>query len=128
MAIVYQHRRLDTNEVFYIGIGKDIKRAYSKCGRNKYWKDIVNKYGYQVDILIDGCDYKSAIKVEIGMISSYGRKNLGQGCLVNMTNGGQTKQKISDAKKGKKYTEEHKEKMSNSIKNYWIIRKQNKKI
>ena len=38
MACVYQHRRLDDNTVFYIGIGKDASRAYSKKQRNPYWK------------------------------------------------------------------------------------------
>ena len=27
MAIVYQHRRVDTNEIFYVGIGKNRERA-----------------------------------------------------------------------------------------------------
>ena len=35
MAILYRHIRLDKNVPFYIGIGKDIKRAYSKSNRNK---------------------------------------------------------------------------------------------
>jgi hypothetical protein len=34
MAIVYQHRRNDTNEVFYIGIGKEQKRAFIKSSRS----------------------------------------------------------------------------------------------
>lgn len=38
MAVVYQHRRKDTNEIFYIGMGRDINRAYSKHSRNKYYK------------------------------------------------------------------------------------------
>ncbi len=35
MAIVYQHRRKDTNEIFYIGIGKNTNRAYNKYSRSK---------------------------------------------------------------------------------------------
>jgi hypothetical protein len=27
MPIVYTHRRKDTNEIFYIGVGKSVKRA-----------------------------------------------------------------------------------------------------
>ena len=88
MACVYQHRRLDNNTIFYIGIGKDSSRAYSKKKRNKYWKNIVNKVGYAVDILIDGCSIDDAKIVEIGMISDYGRIDLGLGTLVNMTDGG----------------------------------------
>ncbi len=37
MAIVYKHIRLDNDTVFYIGIGKNQKRPYSKNYRNKYW-------------------------------------------------------------------------------------------
>jgi len=53
MATVYKHIRLDTLEVFYIGIGKEIKRAYSKQRRNKYWNSIVSKHGYKVEIFKD---------------------------------------------------------------------------
>lgn len=48
MPYVYKHIRLDTNEIFYIGIGSDKKhlRAYSQRGRNKMWKEIVKKTQY----------------------------------------------------------------------------------
>lgn len=46
---VYQHIRLDTNEVFYIGIG-NIKRPYIISNRNIHWKNIVNKVGYKWNI------------------------------------------------------------------------------
>jgi len=48
MAIVYRHIRKDTNEIFYIGIGKSIKRMISKNYRNKHWHNIVNKTEYYV--------------------------------------------------------------------------------
>ena len=41
MAYVYRHIRLDKNQPFYIGVGKndnDLKRAFSKCNRNSYWR------------------------------------------------------------------------------------------
>lgn len=88
MACVYQHRRLDDNTIFYIGIGKETSRAYSKKKRNKYWNYIVNKVGYAIDILIEGCSIDDAKTVEIGMISDYGRADLKLGLLVNMTDGG----------------------------------------
>ena len=61
MAYLYRHIRIDTNEVFYIGIGggnkyeKELsyKRAYSKYDRNKYWKNITNKTNYIVEIILN---------------------------------------------------------------------------
>lgn len=44
MYYVYEHLRNDTNEVFYVGKGKDY-RANSKKNRNAYWKNVVNKAG-----------------------------------------------------------------------------------
>jgi hypothetical protein len=87
MALVYQHRRKDTNEVFYIGIGRTKKRAF-KFGRNPYWNNIASK-GYDVDILIEGISWEQAQEVEIGMIQSYGRLDRGTGILANMTDGGE---------------------------------------
>jgi hypothetical protein len=89
MAVVYQHRRKDNNNIFYIGIGKSRNRAYSKINRNKHWWNIVNKTGYEVDILIEGCTWKQACDIEKGIISSYGRADLGLGLLVNLTDGGE---------------------------------------
>ena len=88
MAIVYQHRRKDTNKVFYIGIGAKRSRAYELKSRNKFWKSVVNKAGFEVDILLDGISWEDACEVERGMISDYGRKDLGTGELVNLTEGG----------------------------------------
>ena len=89
MAIVYQHRRQDTNEVFYIGIGKDRKRAYQKYHhRNSHWRGVVKNYGYEVDVLFEGISWEEACEVEKGMIADYGRHDLGLGCLVNQTDGG----------------------------------------
>ena len=51
MAYVYMHTRLDTNEVFYIGISSDnndntYKRAFSKKGRGKFWRDLTKNILY----------------------------------------------------------------------------------
>jgi hypothetical protein len=88
MAVVYQHIRKDTNEVFYVGIGKDVKRAYQKKSRNKYWNNIVNKAGYYVEIIYPNLEWKLACNMEQYLIEAYGRIDLGTGCLVNLTNGG----------------------------------------
>jgi hypothetical protein len=131
MAIVYRHVRLDTNKVFYVGIGKTEKRAYvkSKQHRNTHWCNITNKSDYRVDILFDDLDWEEACNKEIELISLYGRSDLGLGTLVNLTDGGEgtvgrvhsedTLKKISDTAKKrapKVWTEESKLKLSKSNK------------
>jgi hypothetical protein len=111
MAVVYQHRRLDDDAVFYIGIGQNKARAYSKSGRNKYWKNIVNKVGYRVIILIGEISLEESWKIEIGLISYYGRYDLGTGLLVNMTEGGEGSHGRTGSWLGKKLSPEHKEKL-----------------
>ena len=88
MAIVYKHTK-PNNDIFYIGIGVVKKRAYSKHGRNNHWHNTVNKYGYNVEILFDNIDYLEAKQIESYLIKYYGRKDLGLGNLVNMTDGGE---------------------------------------
>lgn len=87
MAYLYRHIRLDKNEPFYIGIGSDPKRAYSNKDRNKYWKNIVNNFGYEVDIILDDLTWEEACEKEKEFISLYGRFQFG-GILCNMTDGG----------------------------------------
>lgn len=112
MAVVYRHIRLDKNEVFYIGIGKDENRPYESRGRNIYWNRIVSKSNYKIEIIFDNISYEDAKIKEIEFIKLYGRKDLGLGTLCNMTDGGEgmsgyitsqeTKDKISKTKSGKK--------------------------
>lgn len=135
MAVVYQHRRKDTNEVFYVGIGRNEKRAYTKKGRSSYWKRIVNKYGYDIEITHKDIIWEEACAIERYLISFYGRKDLGFGSLVNMTDGGdgvngynhtdEYKNKRSIIYKGQKHSEQTKKKMSEIAKNNLDIRIKN---
>ena len=84
---IYRHITLDTNEIFYIGIG-NIKRPYSKHNRNKYWKNIVNKHGYEIQILKSDLTWENACELEKFLISWYGRQDNNTGILINMTDGG----------------------------------------
>jgi hypothetical protein len=106
--ILYRHIRLDKNEVFYIGIGHDIKRAFSKFSRNRYWCYIVGLTEYKVDILFDNLSRKEAEEKEIEFIKIYGRKDLKAGTLVNLTDGG-------TGGLGLKHTDVAKFKMKNRI-------------
>lgn len=122
--IVYKHIRKDNKEVFYIGIGKTKRRAFSINNRNKHWRNIVNKSGYDVEIVYDGLDREEAISKEIELIKFYGRADLNKGMLVNMTDGGEGgngailtdehKMALLKSKLGKTYSDEHRKKISES--------------
>lgn len=104
MAVVYRHTH-DDGTIFYIGIGKTKKRAYTKDRRSPIWKYAVNKYGLNVEILHDDVSWEDACKIEQELIKQYGRKAFGEGTLVNLTEGG-------DGQLGLKASEETKAKMS----------------
>ena len=65
--IVYIHIRPDTNEPFYVGMGV-IGRDLHLAGRNNFWKNIVNKVGYTVNIVYKDIGHKEAKKIEILLI------------------------------------------------------------
>jgi hypothetical protein len=114
--VVYLHRRKDSGEIFYVGIGEP-KRPYRKDNRNDYWHHIVNKCGYNVEIVHTNLSWEEACELERMLISEYGRKDLGLGSLVNMTDGGdgkvgfvfseESKKKIGDSNRGKKIGEKN---------------------
>lgn len=87
---IYQHIRLDTNEVFYIGKGtKKLKgnvyhRAYTKNSRNEYWKNIVNQTSYKIEILEefeteDACLLKES---ELIILHGFSWNNTGTLCNI----------------------------------------------
>jgi hypothetical protein len=114
MAIVYKHIREDLNEVFYIGMGENESRAYTEYKRSVAWKNITNKTTYRVEIIFNNLKWEEACEKEKEYIKFYGRRDLGLGPLVNMTDGGEgglgkiisEKHKIavSIAQKGRKRT------------------------
>lgn len=123
MAIVYQHIRLDTNKVFYVGISLKYRRAYEKASRrNNIWTKIASKSDFKVEILKEDITWEEACKLEIELISKYGRIDLGTGSLANLTNGGEgtinriqpkeEKEKRANSIRGMKRTEETRRKIS----------------
>lgn len=106
---IYRHLK-PNGEVFYIGISKDVKRPYNKNNRTKFWKKVVKKYNYEVQILKKGLTKEEACDLETILISWYGRKDLNEGSLVNMTDGGEgtsrkseeVRKKISESQLGSK--------------------------
>lgn len=100
---------------YYIGKGCG-DRIYSSNRTTKKPKD-----KSRIIFLKQNLSEEEAFKHEIYMIAVFGRKDLGTGILHNRTNGGEgsvgfvmseeTKRKISKSTKGKKRTEEFKNKM-----------------
>ncbi len=130
MAIVYQHIRKIDGVVFYIGIGKIEKRAYSKNSRSKFWRRYTAKTEYLVMITHKDICWEEACSIEKYLISFYGRRDLGLGTLVNVTDGGEgisnpsedIRKRISQTskgrnnRKGKKHSEETKKRISEAHK------------
>ncbi len=148
MAYVYRHIRLDKNEIFYIGISNTIdpeyRRAYSNNSRNKYWKSIVAKTKYKVEVIFDDVSWDYAKEKEIEFINLYGKKTENSGTLCNMTSGGEgtlslkwsfdrrekimssiiglkrseaSKLRMSESKKGILLSKSHKDNISKALKN-----------
>jgi hypothetical protein len=127
-TILYFHRRNDTNEVFYVGIGTKY-RPKSIKNRNEYWHNIVNKVGYTIDIICVDLSWEEACVLEKQYIKKFGRKDLGLGNLVNMTDGGdgtkghkvaeKVKKERSERMFGKKQDTQTNIKKSQSLKEFW---------
>ena len=106
---------------FYVGIGVDTKRAYSKTHRNSHWKSIVSLCDYDVHVLFDDVDYEFAKQKEMEFIEIYKRKSDG-GTLCNITLGGdgvlgivhtdEAKEKMGAPNKGKVISEWHRKRIS----------------
>lgn len=131
---VYKHIRLDNNKLFYIGIGtgSNYKRAYTKHGRNIFWKRVVNKTNYLIIIYKDNLTREEACKEEIRLIDLYNGRY-----LSNLTIGGEgiknmslyIKNKIREKLKGNKnslgvkwkrksvYTEKERTTLKNRLQN-----------
>ncbi len=105
----YYHKRLDTGEIFYVGIGTPL-RPYEDKNRNNHWNHIVEKFGYEVILVKENLSWEDACDWEISEIQRIGRRDLGLGTLVNFTDGGEgmenpsieTRKKLSESRTGEK--------------------------
>lgn len=92
---VYQLRDPRSELPFYIGKGSG-RRAWYHINHidyshksNTIQKILREGYEVQVEILQDNLTEDSAFELEIQLISKYGRRDLGTGCLTNLTSGGE---------------------------------------
>jgi hypothetical protein len=127
---VYTHLNPQTKEVFYVGIGKGNRAWNQWAGRNKFWENYVNKYGFEVEIIAENITRNQAGKIEMELIAHLGRRQIEEGgTLVNRSIGGdggsggythteEWKRQQSERQLGKKkkpLSQEAKEKLSKSL-------------
>lgn len=90
---VYVHIREDKNEPFYIGIGqnkdKSYTRAKTKNQRNPIWNRVYAKTTMRIEIVLESDNYMDAINKEKDLIRLYGKICDGTGILANITDGGE---------------------------------------
>jgi len=84
---IYFHINSNTQEVFYVGQG-NLMRAYNTNTRNIIWHRYTKKHNYYVSIIHTELTAEQANEKEIAYIKQFGRKDLGLGTLVNLTDGG----------------------------------------
>jgi len=139
---VYAHVNATTGVIFYIGKGKTY-RAKSLHRRSERWHNYVKKYGYTIMYIEEHLTQEQSFLAEIHYIKAFGRKDLGVGELINMSDGGvggnnnkgrklskEWREKIAQSgrgrvgpMRGKAMSDERKEKISNSMKgrsNFWL--------
>jgi len=109
---LYRHIRNDLNVPFYIGIGTkqksfaqpktEYRRAFTTTfKRSDIWEKTFNKTNQDItiEVLYESDSFDEIKNKEKEFISLYGRKNISNGPLVNLTDGG-------DGSFGFKHTEE----------------------
>jgi len=127
---VYTHLNPQSKEIFYVGIGKGNRAWNQWAGRNKFWGNYVNKYGFEVEIIAENITRNQAGKIEIELIAHLGRRQIEEGgTLVNRSLGGdggsggythteEWKRHQSEKRLGKKkkpLSQEAKEKLSKAL-------------
>lgn len=87
---VYLHRKATTGEIFYVGKGTGDRAWQSSSGRRGlHWNSVAAKYGFTVEIAAAGLQEWYAHELERELIALYGRRDLGLGPLINLTDGGE---------------------------------------
>ena len=114
---VYQHRRKDTNEIFYVGHGCNGRPWEIKRGRSKAWQQIYDNAGRTVEILARFKTKEQAAEFEIKVIADYRAQQIP---LVNVKDGG------FDRNIGCSHTDESRKKISIARLNNNAARKKTK--
>jgi len=118
----YKTNKLDEG-LFYIGITKDLRTrmiGHKSNGSNPIKKSYINRYGLIVKVLFECDSYEEALEKESFLIRWFGKIQDNTGILTNIL----TKSSdICQFNLGKKFSSEHKQKISklalNRDKEYW---------
>jgi hypothetical protein len=91
MCYVYFHKNPITKELFYVGIGRDYRSKDFKSGRNKHYKNYIRKHGKPIiEIIHNYLSLEQACFYEQYYIALYGRIGYeNYGILVNKSEGGE---------------------------------------
>ena len=106
MFYTYVHRKASNGEIFYIGKGAG-NRLDRFNNRNNHWHKTVAKHGLISEKVLETELEDEALELERFLISEIGRRDLGDGPLVNMTDGG-------DGVSGHKHSSDSRSRMSES--------------
>ena len=120
----FEYKTNKLNEgLFYIGITKDLKtRANGHRSNidNPIKKSYINKYGLVIKVLYEYDSYEEALEKETFLIRWFGKIQDDTGILTNILT---ESSDISKCNLGKKFSSEHKQKISkaglNRDKQYW---------
>lgn len=113
MYYIYHWFNVETQEVFYVGLGTG-NRRYQVRNRNKLFKAYYKENKCDVRIYKEGLTYEEGGQLEIDQI-----RELNPCC--NMTKGGEKTNgaKISKALTGRTLTQEHRGNVSNGIRQWY---------
>jgi hypothetical protein len=115
---VYTWFRPDTGEPFYVGVGVDDRAWHLSLRRNSHTRAVVQKFGFEnIRIEIQSVEsWADGLALEMELIASIGRRDLGKGPLTNQTDGGQgatgrpvserTRKGVSNANSQRQLTDE----------------------
>ena len=84
MYYTYGHYKADSKELFYIGKGKG-NRAHERDSRSDFWRNIVNKHDYAIEIFADWPTEEQAFEHEKFLIECFRDLTV----LCNLTDGGE---------------------------------------
>lgn len=112
---VYIHRRASDGTVFYVGKGKG-RRAWSSHSRSRYWRFVAKKHGFNPTILRNEMPEHCALSLERAVITAIGKDKLtnatdGGGGITGWRHSDEAKRKISEASKGREFTQKMREKL-----------------